>query len=360
MHDVACVIHLHSTYSDGTGTVAEIAAAARRSEVDVVLLTDHDTLKARDRGEEGWHDEVLVLVGEEVSPPGRDHYLAFDIGKRIDHWGLTGEQICRAVREAGGFGFAAHPWSSGSERFRRAGDGMAFRDLDSEEVRGVELWSFATDTVERLPSIRAALSFIAAPGRTLDHPPERNVREWERLCATRRVAAIGGLDAHQFGKRVGPVVPIKAMSYRRSFRQIRTHVLCEEPLTGELDHDRRQVYGALREGRCYIAVDALAPAAGFRFWAEGPDGELQMGAEAPAGPYSLHVLLPSPARVRVLRDGKEIAARDASALVVDVDEPGVYRAEAYLERHGRERTWVLSNPVYIKWGLDPIPKGSGV
>ncbi len=79
MHDLSCVIHLHSIHSDGTGTVAQIARAARRNHVDVVLLTDHDTLEARRQGEEGWHDSVLVLVGEEVSPRRRDHYLAFGI-----------------------------------------------------------------------------------------------------------------------------------------------------------------------------------------------------------------------------------------------------------------------------------------
>src|SRR5687768_14019662 len=75
MQDLACVVHLHSGYSDGTGTVPEIARAARRARADVVLLTDHDTLEAKRRGEEGWYGEVLVLVGEEVSPRRRNHYL---------------------------------------------------------------------------------------------------------------------------------------------------------------------------------------------------------------------------------------------------------------------------------------------
>src|SRR5215216_6946808 len=82
MHDLACVVHLHSLYSDGTGTVPEIARAAQRARADVVLLTDHDTLEARQRGEEGWYEgrrrvaegrrgDVLMLVGSEVSPPRR-------------------------------------------------------------------------------------------------------------------------------------------------------------------------------------------------------------------------------------------------------------------------------------------------
>lgn len=347
MHDLACVVHLHSTYSDGTGTVAQIARAARRAKADVVLLTDHDTLEARRRGQEGWYGKVLLLVGEEVSPRRRNHYLAFGIDEEIDHEGLGADGICRAVRDAGGFGFAAHPFSRGSERFRRAGTGMPFDGLDSEHLHGLELWSFVTDTAESLGSVGQMLRFVATPSRVLDHPPRRNIQGWEELCSRRRTVAIGGLDAHQVGKRVGPVVPLRLMAYHRSFRQIRTHVLCAQELNGDLDHDRGQVYGALREGRCYIAVDALAPARGFRFAAD----DVPMGAEAPADRRTLRVHTPRPAHLRLLRDGVEIASHPrAGELELEVDVPGVYRAEALLHAHGRERTWVISNPIYLRAG----------
>jgi hypothetical protein len=343
MHDLACVVHLHSRYSDGTGTVREIARAARRARADVVLLTDHDTLAARRRGEEGWYGDALVLVGEEVSPRRRNHYLAFDLDEPIVHRGLDGAAICRAVRDAGGFGFAAHPFSQGSPRFKRA-PGMPFEALDCDAIHGIELWSFVNDTAERATSLREIARFVATPSRALEHPPERNMRAWDELLRTRRVVAIGGLDAHQFGKRVGPFVPLRVMSYRRSFRQLRTHVLCAEAPTGELEHDRGQVYGALREGRCYIAVDAIAPARGFAFETD----DLPMGAEAPAGRRTLRARTPSPARLRLLRDGEEIATTEGAALVLEVDEPGVYRVEAYRHARGRERTWIISNPIYLR------------
>jgi hypothetical protein len=347
MHDVACVVHLHSTYSDGTGTVPQIARAARRAKADVVLLTDHDTLEARHRGEEGWYGAALLLAGTEVSPRRRNHYLAFGIDREIDHQGLDAAGICRAVREAGGFGFAAHPFSQGSERFRGRAPGMPFEALDCEALDGIELWSFVNDTGEALGGIADILRFTATPGRVLDHPPERNLRAWDELCRTRRVVAIGGLDAHQFGKRIGPVVPLRVMAYRRSFRFIRTHVLCEERFSGDLEHDRDQVYGALREGRCYIAVDSVAPARGFRFDADG----LPMGAEAPAGRRTLRARVPLPARLRLLRDGVELAAAEGTELEREVEEPGVYRVEAYRRAKGRERTWILSNPIYLRAGL---------
>jgi hypothetical protein len=353
--DLACVVHLHSLYSDGTGTVPEIARAAGRARADVVLLTDHDTLAARRHGEEGWYrrgrpcrpdepGDVLVLVGSEVSPRRRNHYLAFGLEQEIDHDGLDAAGICRAVRDAGGFGFAAHPFSAGSPRFRRAGPGMPFDALDCEALHGIELWSFVNDTAEAAQSIPQLVRFMAAPGRALQHPPTRNMAAWDGLCRERRVVALGGIDAHQFGKRIGNRVPLRLMGYHRSFRFIRTHVLCEENPTGDAEHDRRLVYDALRAGRCYIAVDALGPPAGFAFEA----GDLPMGAEAPAERRLLRARVPRPARLRLLRDGRPVAAAAGTALEAEVEQPGVYRVEARRRAKGRERTWIVSNPIYLR------------
>jgi hypothetical protein len=342
VEDLACVVHIHSTHSDGTGTVREIARAAARARADVVLLTDHDTVAARKLGEEGWYGDVLLLAGEEVSPSGRDHYLAFGVDEHVRHRGLDACGIARAVRDAGGFGFAAHPFSEGSERFKRPG--MPFGGLDCDALHGIELWSFANDTGERIAGIPSLIRFLVAPERVLDHPPERNMRGWDELCRHRRVVAIGGLDAHQFGKRVGPVVPLRIMAYRRTFRYIRTHVLCPEPPSRELERDRALVFGALREGRCYIAVDSVAPARGFRFEAD----DVPMGGEAAAGRRTLRARTPLAASLRLLRDGQELAAAEGTSLDMEVEEPGVYRVEARRHAKGRERTWILSNPVYLR------------
>jgi hypothetical protein len=347
LHDLAGVLHVHSTYSDGTGTVPEIAAAARANELDFLLLTDHDTLAARDRGEEGWRDGVLVLVGEEVSPRRENHYLAFGLDRPVEHGGLSPQEIVDRVTEAGGFGFLSHPFSKGSERFRRGGEGMPWRDLDCTGYTGVELWSFVTDTAERVNSIPELLRFIVAPGRFIDHPPRRNLELWDALCARRRCVALGGVDAHQVGIRVRGHVPLRLMAYKRSFRYLRTHLLVPEPLTRDVDTDRAAVFGALRAGHAYIAVDSLAPARGFRFWADG-DSVLEMGDEAKAGKWTLRVRTPHAARIRVLRDGAEVATARGTELEHNAAGPGVYRVEAYRDARGRERTWILSNPIYLR------------
>ena len=106
------------------------------------------------------------------------------------------------------------------------------------------------------------------------------------------------------------------------------------------------MFEALREGRCYIASHAVAPARGFRFSADG----VEMGAEAPfAG--------------QELQGGASAAGGGAAAAATATEVerrgrrprcptapsgPGVYRVEAYLETYGQRRTWILSNPVYLR------------
>ena len=342
--DLSCVVHLHSTHSDGTGTVAEIARDGERAGVDVVLLTDHDNLDAIRLGEEGWYGRTLLLAGHEISPPVRNHLLAFGLDEEVDWEGLTPRQIADAVRDAGGFGIAAHPFSSASERFNRVrslGESMCWEDLDC--IDGIEVWSFVSDNGQNVSGVGDAVRFVTRPERYVTHPPRGNLDEWDRLAGARRVVGIGGLDAHQFGVRVAGRA-LRLMSYHRSFRQLRTHVLAREQLDGDLAHDRAQVFEALREGRAYICSHAVAPGHGFRFWGDG----VEMGAEAQFDGQELHAELPRPAEVVLMRDGTEVARADGASLAHTADGPGVYRVEAYLETFGERRTWLLSNPVYLR------------
>jgi hypothetical protein len=331
LQDLSCVVHLHSTHSDGTGTVEEIAAAGRANGLDVILLTDHDTLAADD----AWHGSVLVLVGEEVSPRDQNHYLAFGLERVIDHTGMSPAEIAAAVRDAGGFGFAAHPFSRGNPALGRAAKAMPFHDLAA--VDGIEVWNFVGDSGEQFAGWRDALRFLRAPMRWMPDLPQRNLDEWDRLGALRRVPMIGGLDAHQVGKRIAGRVPVKLMSYERSFRMLTTHVLVPSFLSGDVARDRAMVFDALRAGRSYVARDWLAPARGFSFTRMGEE----MAAERPR----LEVRLPRRADVRLLRDGEVVASADASAeLDFDPSEPGVYRVEARIGG----RLWILSNAVYVR------------
>lgn len=345
LHDLSCVIHLHSTYSDGSASIEEIIEAARRAGTDVVMLTDHDTLGARDDGWEGWHDGVLLLVGTEVSPRG-GHYLAFGVDRTPSS--ADGEQaIPAAVEEAGGFGFAAHPFSEGSRMSKRIGKPHGWPRQGLAGLTGIELWSLTTDAAESWRHPLQAISYMRDPEAYLDGPPQRHLAAWDQLCAARRVVAVGGLDTHQHGFRVRGRM-VTPMPNERYFRLLCTYVLCERPPARELASDAEAVYGALRAGRCYLGVDAIAPARGFRFWAESGDEVAVMGEERPAGRWRLRASVPETAELQLLRDGAVIATATGDSIEYAAGERGVYRVEARRDHRGGRRPWIYSNPIYLR------------
>jgi predicted metal-dependent phosphoesterase TrpH len=347
---VSCVVHLHSTFSDGSATVGELVDAAAATGVDLVLLTDHDTLAARRAGWEGRHGDVVVLVGTEVSP-SQGHYLAFGVSREIAHAGRSPLEIAEAVRAAGGVGFAAHPFSRGGRMLVPAlareivrPHGWAALD-EPEGCDGIELWSLTTDAAEGWRTPAEAVRWLRDPAAAIAAgPPAHHLHRWDALSARRRVPAIGGLDGHQPGIRVRGRVH-SPLPHRRTFELLRTHLLCERPLAGDPPADWRTVMAALRAGSAWLACPCVAPADGARVWAERDHGALvPMGAEAPAGRSVLRVRLPRPAELRVLRDGAPIGHTRARAVDLEIAARGAYRVEARIDG----RLWLLSNAVHLR------------
>jgi hypothetical protein len=348
--DVSCVVHVHSTYSDGTATVDEIAADAAAAGADVVVLTDHDSLAARRDGWEGRRNGVVVLVGTEVSPKA-GHYLAFGVDREIAHAGRSAREIAEAVRTAGGVGFAAHPFSRGGHMLapalaRRIVLAHGWPALDDPRgCDGIELWSLTTDAAESWRTPAEAMRWLRDPQTAIaGGPPTEHLRRWDALSARRRLPALGGLDGHQPGVRVGGRVR-SPLSHRSTFDLLRTHLLCERPLTGAPATDWRTLLGALRSGAAWLTCPYVAPAAGARLWGERPDGSVvAMGAESPSGRCLLRVRLPRAADLTVVRDGAPWRRLHAEALDLEIGARGVYRLEARIGG----RLWLLSNPLHLR------------
>jgi hypothetical protein len=344
--ELSCLVHVHSTYSDGTATVAELVEAAAAAGAQALLLTDHDSLQAARDGWAGWHDGVLVIVGHEISTR-RGHLLAFGTGTEIPHRGRSERELCAAVRGAGGFGIAAHPFSEGSRMSRRVGRPHPWAALDAPGCIGLELWSLATDEAEAWRSPRAAWRTLRHPERYIDGPPEPHLRAWDALCAHRRVVAVGGLDAHQPGVRVrGRVRSI--MPHSRWFGLLRTQVLLDGPPSRDGAAACAQVLGAVHAGRCQLArVDLGAPTS-FAFAGSRPGERVRMGEQARSGDWRLEAASPLPARLRLLRDGRVVATADGTRISHAAHAPGAYRVEALRPAHGRLRRWIVTNPVYLR------------
>jgi hypothetical protein len=138
---------------------------------------------------------------------------------------------------------------------------------------------------------------------------------------------------------------LSPVSHRRTFGLLRTHLLCERPLTGVPETDWRTVVRALRSGAAWLSCPYVATASGARLWVERQDGDiLAMGAEGPAGASVLHVRLPRAADLTVLRDGAPLRQTRAAALDLPIAARGVYRVEARIDG----RVWLLSNSIHLR------------
>lgn len=122
-------MHLHSLYSDGTASVADILEhVERHTDLDVIAITDHEridgALRAVERHADGDYSFDLV-VGEEVTTRS-GHVLALFITERLPALRPLGETL-RAIHEQGGIAIAAHPLapiplSVGARSLRRTRD----------------------------------------------------------------------------------------------------------------------------------------------------------------------------------------------------------------------------------------------
>ena len=106
-------LHMHTTYSDGIGSVEEVLAQIERNTpLDVIAITDHDTiegaLRARDLAARRAYP-FEVIVGEEISTR-EGHMLALFLQKRVPP-DLSIERSIELVHAQGGLAVVAHPFN---------------------------------------------------------------------------------------------------------------------------------------------------------------------------------------------------------------------------------------------------------
>jgi hypothetical protein len=341
-------IHMHTVDSDGTKTHQELGEIASQAGLDFVIVTDHNTYRP---GLDGYTGNTLLLVGEEVHDPNRlpqsSHVLCFDIQEDLSGYASDPQGLLDAVARQGGFAFLAHPFERDVAEFLPEPN-ISWRDWGVTGYAGIELWNYMSEFKAVLKSKPMALLYAYLPALAISGPYPETLRKWDELLTSRPVSALGGSDAHGTMYRLGPLSR-EVQPYNYLFRCINTHLLSREPLTGELAHDKAVIYGALRSGSGFVAYEQAAAPYGFSFWARSGQAEATMGeALGLKNAVELRVSVPVSASLRLLRDGRVIARGRGRDLALLTPQPGVYRAEAFRRTIGRQRAWVVSNPIYVR------------
>jgi hypothetical protein len=340
-------LHVHTSLSDGTKTHRELARTAGEAGLDFVIITDHNVYSPV---HEGWVGNTLMLVGEEVHDPNRaqqsSHTLCFNIREDVADYGAAPQSLIDAVGAQGGLAFLAHPFERDVAEFLPEPN-ISWRDWDVTGFHGIELWNYMSEFKSVLSSQAEAVVYAYLPDLAIAGPYPETLQKWDELLKTRRVPAFGGSDAHGTVYQIGPLSRA-VQPYDYLFHCINTHLVSEEPLNGELEHDKAVVYDALAAGRGFVGYERPGAVEGFAFWAQSGGEEATMGESLVLEKtLELRVTTPSPARLRLLRDGEVIAQTDDRRLALLTHSPGVYRVEAYRRHAGRQRGWIFGNPIYV-------------
>lgn len=201
--------HLHSVHSDGSREPEEVVADARRSGLDFIVSTEHNTSSAA--GVWGHHapDDLLIMNGEEITTRnGHCTALGLPPGTWIDwrYRAVDGvfPRIVEEIHRHGALAVAAHPFCPCL--------GCQWK-FGYAEVDAVEVWNGPWT-----PDDEAALHM------------------WNGLLVERHrwIPAIGGSDAHRHGEPIGSPQNVV--------------------LADDLEHDA--ILSGIRAGRLYVAESA--------------------------------------------------------------------------------------------------------
>jgi predicted metal-dependent phosphoesterase TrpH len=192
--------HCHTVASDGMVTPAELVDAAVKAGLDLIAITDHDTMaNAREVKERGEAAGLAVVMGQEVTTawPAQTHILGWFLEKPITRSMSVADTVA-AIHDHGGLVIIPHPFMP--VYFGSIQPNMLRRLIDKDAVDGIEVLYTAPAGARR----RRVLDAFVAANR-------------ERLGAL-----IGSSDCH-FGRHdIAQVVTAYEGDFRTAIAERRT------------------------------------------------------------------------------------------------------------------------------------------
>jgi hypothetical protein len=355
------VMHIHTARSDGTGSIADVTAAAARAGLMFVIVTDHgDATREPDLPD--YRNGVLYIDGVEIST-NNGHLVALGLPKAPYPLRGHARDVLEDIARLGGFAIVAHPGSAKPDLQWTEWDapfaGLEWLNADSE-WRDERWWTLA----------RGLITYPFRPPQSLALLLDRPVpvmQRWDTLTQRRRVVAVAGVDAHaRVGVRtVGEPYDsggssLHFPSYLNSFREFSITV-GDVRLTGDAATDAQSLLAGIRAGHVYSTIDALAGPAALRFTATSGSRTGSMGDALPlGGPVTVRVDAQAPpdAQITLFRNGMPSATGTGPMLQHDeAAEAAVYRVEVALPRSPGNPPvpWLVSNPVYVGRSADDEP-----
>lgn len=339
--------HVHSLFSDGSGSSEEICRAASAQKLDFVILTDHGRPNLRASAATSWNNDILLIGASEFSLQ-TGHLAA--AGYRLPGYVFPPEaqEAIDEVDRDGGVTFVSHPL-----------DGkIPWTDWRVNRFTGIEILSLYQLAKKNLlfAATLFPLQYMLNPDYALTALityPKKEMAIWDRFNRDGKCFGIYALDAHA-KLETGRNSFLRFPAYGATFRILTVYVRVDRELEKEPGAAAATIIAALRRGDFFSVIESLAAANGFAcHYLEADGRRVEMGgdAEAPGGTLVLNLPFQFSTDILVRKDGEPFRAiknNSRPKLAFPVSEPGVYRCEVFLHS-GRFRglPWILANPIFV-------------
>jgi len=192
--------HCHTLSSDGMVSAAELVKAAAAAHLDLIAVTDHDTMASvRAAQAYGQDAGVVVVAGQEITTkwPAQTHVMAWFLERPVRR-GMSVEDTVEAIHDQGGLAIVPHPFMP--VYFGSIQPYMLRRLLEKHNVDGIEMVFTVPIGARRRKELDA---FYAA-----NH---------DRLGA-----AVGGSDCHFGGHDIASAVTEFEGDFKTAVQERRT------------------------------------------------------------------------------------------------------------------------------------------
>lgn len=373
MQEITVNLHNHSSFSRGDRKYHSLAQAGLTAGTDVLIVTDANVYVS---GKEQYYyrDErrLLVLTGEEVFrafPNDAGHMLVLNGGREMANLADTPQQLINFCSQWDGLTILAHPFDGLTEREVLAANRapLAPKRADSfhsplnspwinweiQNFTGIEILNLQSEYKMSEQRSRFGLSdlFLQSTGADrLMHASLAALQKWDEfLTKGRRVAAYCGSACVNFA-RWASGRRLDILDESHLFAAAKNHLYLSEPLSGDLESDRANIYRSLKLGRGFVSIDWFHPTDGFVFKADTSAGTVYPGDRTAldAG-ATIKIEIPSEKCVcRLIHQGKILREwENVRSIPLIVNRPGYYRVEVYVPYRFQLRGWIYTNPIYF-------------
>jgi len=364
-HEYSGVIHIHTTYSDGSGSYAQLERLCDSLGLDFAIITDHNTVQPMKDSLANRFGVTLIVPAVEISTDGEHgHFLVIgDSVPLVPRNGVTSDSVFHDALKKKSIVVLAHV-------FHPRGT-LDWDDWNIGEFTGMELYNFDEGWRKDLSLLNINKVLGAYIGYGLEPEalnyllsyPDKEMKKFDELNLKRKVVGVGSLDAHA-NMNLTRTLSWHFPSYQSLFELVHTVIVTREAFDGTYHHDRELLLKAIRGGNTFVSFSGLEEARGFLFTATSVAGaqsdhptEAIMGDSLRVENSAiLHVEIPDTDNVeaQIIWNGQILARfNNASSIDFPVVRAGEYRVQVFQKRvmvpffMKRSFPWVISNPIYI-------------